>query len=345
VTTRLRIGFDSRWLGQSAGIGRYSRELLGALQEHEPDHEYLLLSHGWLKADASRLDVCHFTNYHVPVSMERPMVVTVHDLSLITLPGMHPRLRTVLGRPRLRAAVRRAAAILTPSRAVRDEVVHLLAVEPSRVHVVHEAPATMFHRVDDSSELAATSDRYRVGPGFLLTIGTLEPRKNHVRLVDAFARLRSDGFREPLVVCGARGWQTGRLLARIRRLRLDGSVRLLGFVPDADLPRLLSLAGAFAYPSLYEGFGLPVLEALACGTPTVTSNRGALAEVADDAAIQVDPNDVADLTQGLQLALSDDDTRERLRVAGPRRAAAFTWKDAAHRTVGIYQLAAGRAAP
>jgi glycosyltransferase involved in cell wall biosynthesis len=366
VEPRLRIGFDDRWLGHRAGIGRYSRELLQALLEHEPDHEYRLLSHGWLRADtaaiptgtahgrpdgtsrppavrASELDVGHFTNYHVPIAFGRPLVLTIHDLSLISHPHLHPRARVMLGRPRLRAAARRASAILTPTHAVRGEATRLLDVPPERVHVVPEAPASVFRRVHDGGQLASASDRYGVTPGFLMTIGTIEPRKNHARLVDAFARLRSEGFEQPFLVCGAHGWKTGGLMARIRRHRLDGSVRLLGFVPDADLSSLLTLAGAFAYPSLYEGFGLPVLEALACGTPTVTSNRGALAEVADEAAIRVDPTDVRDLTAGLSQALGDEAVRDRLRNAGPRRAAMFSWKAAAHGTVAIYRRAAAAA--
>jgi glycosyltransferase involved in cell wall biosynthesis len=364
MSAQLRIGFDGRWLGQRAGIGRYSRELLRALLEHEPNHQYVLLSHGWTRASVSRvkddpvagespvpasepplrasdLDVCHFTNYHVPVALSRPLVVTVHDLSLISTPEMHPRVRVVFGRPRLRAAARRAAAILTPTEAVRGEAIRALDLEPSKVHVVPEAPAAQFQRVRDDAQLTSASDRYGVQPGFLMTIGTLEPRKNHARLVDAFARLRADGFEQPLLICGARGWKTGGLRARIRRLRLDGSVRLLGFVPESDLPRLLSLAGAFAYPSLYEGFGLPVVEALACGTPTVTSNRGALAEVAGEAAIQVDPTDVGDLARGLGLALGDHEVRDKLRVAGPRMAARYRWDEAAHRTAAVYERVAG----
>jgi glycosyltransferase involved in cell wall biosynthesis len=369
----LRVGYDATMLTNRAGIGRYSRELLRALVRHEPGNEYLLMSHArtrvragavtvarlqgpalpwravWVQAvlpvlqRIEPLDVCHFTNYHVPLAPGRPYVVTLHDLSLLTMPHLHPRRRAALGRSLIRMTTRGAAAVVTPSHAVREEATRLLELDPVRVHVVPEAPAPLFRRIRDEQVLARTAGRYGLRPGFLLTVGTLEPRKNLEQLLAAYVRLRSDGFGEPLVLCGARGWATGPLMRRIADTRLNGAVRLLGHVPDTDLPPLLSMAGAFAYLSVYEGFGLPAIEALACGTPTVASDRGAIAEVTAGAAVHADPADVREVTDALSLALTDERTRRRLRTAGPARASAFTWELAAHRTAEIYQIAAGMA--
>lgn len=373
---RLRVGYDVTSLTmQRSGIGRYALELLCALVRAEPENEYRLLSHRALRADAAAaiasaglhrlrgpgfpsriawmqgilpvalaaadLDVCHFTNYHAPILARGPFVATFHDMSLILSPREHPRLRVATMRPLLRAVARRAAAIITPTEGARMDALRVLEIPPERVHVVPEAPAATFRRVTDVAALDAVRARYRLEPGFLLALGTIEPRKNLSRLVDAYLALRRDGFAEPLVLCGALGWGYSALLDRLRAPELEGAVRILGYVPDADLAPLLTLAGAFAYPSLYEGFGLPIVEAMACGTPTVTSDRGAMAEVAGKGALLVDPEDTAALANALGCALGDVPTRRRLAVAGPQRAADFTWEGAAHRTAHIYQLAAG----
>jgi glycosyltransferase involved in cell wall biosynthesis len=358
MSAGLRIGYDASSLGARAGIGRYSRELLRALASCEPEHEYVLLNRPrympsrvlWMQGQlplqlrAGTLDLCHFTNYHAPVMRGRPFVVTLHDLSLMSMPGLHPRRRVALGRALIRSAVRSARAIVTPSQSVRAEAIHLLDLDPGRVHVVHEAPAAAFRPIDATAELESTAARYGLRPGFLLAIGTLEPRKNLRLLLAAFQRLRRQGFDEPLVLCGAPGWRNDDLMRQIREQGADASIRLLGYVADVDLPRLLNLAGAFVYPSLYEGFGLPVLEALACGTPTVTSNHGALQEIAGDAALHADPGSLEDLTRSVSTALFDTSIRGHLRNAGLRRAAQFTWADAAHRTAALYRQTAGAVA-
>ncbi|MGI8533793.1 MAG: glycosyltransferase family 4 protein, partial [Candidatus Limnocylindrales bacterium] len=315
----MRVGFDATTLTmQRTGIGRYTLELLRALARHEPDLELVLMAHRSLDADlstngvgalrrlrgpglpvklawmqtllpvqlaAARLDVCHFTNYHAPLASPLPMVVNLHDMSLILTPRRHPSRRVLTMRPFLRAVARRAAAVVCLTESARRDAIETLDLEATRVHAIPAAPAARFQPITDPAELNETAARYGLGPGFLLFVGTIEPRKNLVRLVESYAHLRADGFDRPLVLCGGLGWQYAELLERIDALGLQGSVRLLGFVPDDHLPRLLSLAGAFVYPSLYEGFGLPIIEALACGTPTVTSDRGAMAEVAGDAAL------------------------------------------------------------
>jgi glycosyltransferase involved in cell wall biosynthesis len=367
----VRVGFDATSLTmRRTGIGRYTLELLRALHEYEPSIELILMAHRRVAADVTaggleslasiggpglpvkmawmqyvlplhlsrrRVDLAHFTNYHAPLVRRVPYVVNIHDTSLITSPERHPAKRVIAMRPLLRAMARRSEAVLTLTESARQDVIAFLGVDPQRVRVVPAAPAPGFGPIDDAARLDAVARRFRLERGFLLFVGTIEPRKNLVRLIEAYARLRRDGFDKPLVICGGWGWKSSDIKPTVAGLGLESSVVFTGFVSDDDLMALLNLAGAFVYPSLYEGYGLPIIEALACGLPTVTSNRGATAEVAGDAALLVDPEDTAALAEALALALSDEPTRTRLRAAGFRRAADFSWERAAHETVRVYR--------
>jgi glycosyltransferase involved in cell wall biosynthesis len=305
---------------------------------------------GWLhlmlpfELAAARLDVLHFANYQVPLVVRSPVVVTLHDLSLLLRPHEHPRRRVALVTPVLRRSVARAAAVVTPSQAVRADALATLRLDPARVHVVPEAAAPSFRRRADPATVDDIAARYGLRPGFVLHVGTIQPRKNLVRLVDAYAWLRQRGVEVPLVLAGPSGWGMEPVLRRIARDDVAGWVRVVGHVPDGDLVALLSLAGVVAVPSLDEGFGLPVIEALACGAPVVTSDRGALREVAGEAALVIDPTDTAALADALSRALHDRELRERLSTAGPARAARFSWDAAATAMLGVYRAAAGEAA-
>jgi glycosyltransferase involved in cell wall biosynthesis len=373
----MRIGYDATSLtGPRTGIGRYTLELLRAMRAQDPGLEFVLMAHRdvardlrhnglaaiprlrgpdmparlpWLhgmlpvQLAASRVEVCHFTNYQAPIMTGRPTVMTLHDMSLLLYPDGHPAHRVATMRPLLRAVARRATAVITLTESAKRDAVSVLSLDPERIHVVPAAPAASFRPIQDAAALAGVAARHGLEPGFLLYVGTIEPRKNLERLVEAFAALRRDGFGHPLVLAGSRGWKEEGLLRRIDALGPGASVRLIGYVPDDELPALMNVAGAFVYPSLYEGFGLPIVEALACGTPTVTSDRGAMAEVAGDAALLADPEDTEALRDALAVALHDEPTRRRLREAGPRRAAAFDWGRAARDTVGVYRRALGAA--
>lgn len=369
----MRVGYDATTLTlRRSGIGRYTLELLYALIEHEPELDLRLMAHrrinddlarnglasierlggpgfpvklAWMQAvlpfalARSELDVCHFTNYHAPLISNVPSVVNLHDMSLVMMPERHPRLRVATMRPLLRTVAQHSSAVLCLTASARADAISHLDLDPARVRVVSAAPARAFHTITDESRLAAVAARHGLEPGFLLFVGTIEPRKNLIRLVQAYARLRRDGFGAPLVICGAPGWKSGDLVPTIDRLGLSAHVIFTGFVPDDDLAALLNLARGFVYPSLYEGFGLPIIEAFACGVPVVTSNRGATAEVAGGAALLADPEDVDDLTSALASALTDEPTRSRLRAAGLERATHYTWQRAAHETAAIYRSA------
>ncbi|HJZ49219.1 MAG TPA: glycosyltransferase family 1 protein, partial [Roseiflexaceae bacterium] len=266
-------------------------------------------------------------------------VVTIHDMTLSLLPQYHPWRKRLVVRPLIPLIARRAARIITVSEHARADIVRLLRVPPDRVVVVPEAAAAMFHAAS-AEEQARVRARYQLDRPYVLYVGTLEPRKNLVRLIRAWHSLWSRGaIAHQLMLVGGRGWQDAAIYATIARIDCGDALRLAGYVPTEDLPALYSAADAFAFPSLSEGFGLPVIEAMACGTPALISTAPALRELAGDAALAVDPCDEQALADALERLLSDAALRADLRARGLRRAGAFSWDRAARRTLAIYQEA------
>ncbi|MHC4933552.1 MAG: glycosyltransferase family 4 protein, partial [Planctomycetota bacterium] len=265
-------------------------------------------------------DLYHHTNFLVGrVSSATPQVMTLHDLAFLRDPSCHtPRAVRALKRVLKRALVR-CAAFLVPSKATARDCEALLGLGRDRLFVTPLG-------VEDSF-----FDLGRESQGYLLAVGTLEPRKNHARLIRAFGRL--DGERE-LRIAGGRGWLCDEV---VRAAEATPGVRLLGHLDDTALRAQLAGAAAVAYPSLLEGFGLPLLEAMAAGKPVLTSDRDPLRTVAGGAALLVDPEDEDALAEGLERLLSDSDLRARLAAAGPERARQFTWTACAAATMRAYE--------
>ena len=284
--------------------------------------------------------------YHEPNMIPRPFggvtVSTFQDLAWHRHPEVHPveRLRWIERHmPRALAQTRR---IITTSNFTRREVVSVLGVEESRIDVVPLGVDGRF-RPHDPDELLPVLAHHGLQPGgYLLSVGTVEPRKNLGRLLRAYAALPpAVAGRCPLVIVGASGWLNSPELARMDSLERAGRVRYLGYVDEADLPALYAGARAFAYPSLYEGFGLPPLEAMASGTPVLSSAGTSMAEVVGDAGLLVDPLDEEAIAGGLRLLLEDDGAAARRRGAGLARAAGFTWDRCARSTLAVYRTALG----
>lgn len=286
------------------------------------------------------VDACHFTNNVAPAWGAQPMVLTIHDMSLWLFPEYHTRKRLAAMRPILPLAARRAAAVVTVSQSARDDIVRALKLPAGKVHVIYEAPADSFRPLPPGPILDTArrrlQRRYQTPDRFLLYVGTIEPRKNLTRLLEAFAHL-APAISHHLLFVGQRGWKDSQVFAAVERLDLAGRVHFLGFVPDDDLLALYNLAEALVFPSLYEGFGLPVVEAMACGIPVITSNRGALAEIAGGAAELVDPVDVGSISAGLERVLNDAARQAQLRDLGLARAAQFHWEQTAAQTRAVYQ--------
>jgi glycosyltransferase involved in cell wall biosynthesis len=289
---------------------------------------------GPVAAARARLDLVHGPVNALPLAAPGRGVVTIHDLAFLAHPealsATRRRYLTVL----TALSARRAARIIAVSAFTRDEIVRHLRVPASKIAVVHNAVDRSFAPLP-ADEIAAFRAAQRLPARTILCVGTLEPRKNLVGLLDAFALLAPQTDAE-LIVVGGQGWLYDAALARVAALDLTGRVRFTGFVPDEDLPRWYNAATAFVYPSVYEGFGLPPLEALACGAPTVTGAGTAMAEVVGDAALLVDPRDPAALAAALRRLLDDAALRATLRERGPRQAARFTWAHAAAATRAVY---------
>lgn len=372
----MRIAFDGTTLTAGrTGVGYYTEHLLHHLAtevEHSGD-ELVVISNkgidtakplpkhvqvytrrqfplriGWMQLRASRVlrdlqpDVAHFTNGMIPPGSPVPTVVTVHDMSLRLHPRCHPLRRLIINRPLNAVAIRTAAAIVTVSESARRDLLRLHpATDPDRVSVVHEAAAPRFVAVTDQPRLDAVARRYSLPAPFALYVGTIEPRKNLLRLMRAFAEARREGMRHELVCVGPYGWASRDLSSTINRLGIRAAVHFTGYVPVEDLPCIYNLAEMFLFPSVYEGFGLPVVEAMACGTPVITSNTSSLAEIATGAAETVDPYHVDAITAAMLRLARDPEWRAELAARGLVRAQRFSWTRTAREMLSVYRRAAG----
>jgi glycosyltransferase involved in cell wall biosynthesis len=234
-----------------------------------------------------------------------------------------------------RLSARAANAIIAPSNAARDDIVRELGVPATKVATVYEAAAARFVPVD-AHAAGSVARRYGIDVPYVLSVGSLEPGKNRARLIRAMSMLRDAGVPHRLVVIGQKAWKFEEEFALVHRLGMRDRVQYLGYVRDEDLPALYSAATVFAFPSLHEGFGLPVIEAMACGVPVLTSNVSATAEVAGDAAVLIDPLSVDAIRDGIRRLLEDADLRADLATRGRARAAQFSWRRAADETHALY---------
>lgn len=289
-----------------------------------------------------RIQLYHEPNY-VPLSYDVPVVITIHDLSWIHFPEAHPADRVKWLERRLPKAIDRAEAILVDSDFIRHEVLTTFGIDTERVRTAHLGVAACF-MPRTPTQTAPMLQRLDLSHGsYILTVGTLEPRKNLRHMLNSYALLPWDvRQRFPLVIAGARGWRSSGLVTQIRRIG-DRQVRFLGHVDRAVLPHLYAGAALFAFPSLYEGFGLPPLEAMASGTPVVVSDRASLPEVVGDAGATMDPHDPEQTAYLVRDLLDDPDCRAAMARRGLERATRFTWQNCSAVTCSVYRSALDRA--
>lgn len=280
-----------------------------------------------------RPDLVHYTNYLAPAVGPTPYVVSVHDMSLTRTPEHHTLRKRALTASLVPRVARQARLVLTPSESTSRDVVEDLGISPERVVAIPYAAAEMFRPVPE-----APRDPRLPFP-YLLFVSTIEPRKNLVRLLNAFAAV-SPGIPEVrLVLAGQRGWKCEEIYARADAPDLRDRVVFLDYVPEESLPALYTHALASLYPSLFEGFGFPVVEAMACGAPVLTSNTTSLAEIGTGAALMVDPLDTAAIADGIRVLATQPQERARLRALGLERAASFSWSETGRRTLAAYRTA------
>jgi len=283
---------------------------------------------------ADRTSLAHFT-YIIPPRSPCPVVVTVHDVSFRRYPQFFsPRVRLVLGLL-LGFSMRQARHVITVSECSRRDIAHFYGIPAARITVTPEAAGEQF-QPRGPDEIRAVRHRYGLAERYVLAVGNVQPRKNLPRLVDAFAAVAGEVSDLQLVIAGQSAWKGSDTEAAVTAAGVQDRVRFTGYVPDCDLPALYSGAAIFSYPSLYEGFGLPALEAMACGTATITSDRSSLPEVVGDAALTVDPTSTADLARAIHALISDETLQSVYSRRGLSRAGTFSWAATARATAAIY---------
>ncbi len=360
---------------QSAGIGRLTRESVRAVLAQPSAHCFKLFCMGepkagrqtlpagtvvaplsdrwlhriWFRARlplpvelfAGAADLYHATDFILPPTRACATVLTVHDLTFERDPDSAvPSLLRFLKRV-VPASARAATHVIADSRSTANDLSELYQIAPGKISVIYSGVDTRFSPTASSaSEMAALREKYQLGDApFVLTVGTLQKRKNHLGLVRAFARIAAVHPETRLVVSGGVGWLYEEVSAEVVKLGLQARVRFAGYVDDADLPALYRAARVFAFPSLYEGFGIPPLEAMASGVPVVSSNTSSLPEVVGDAALTVEPRDIDALAAALGRALVDEAWRATAIDRGIARARTFTWERAGRELLAVYDRA------
>lgn len=369
----MRIGIDARILHYvRGGIPNYVLHLLEALASIDVDTKYYVLHsrkdrqppilgpnfcpvacwtpphnrfERWaLGAEVARLrlDLLHTTDFIPPAFGYRRSVITVHDLTFLHYPDFITADSHAYYNQQIEWAVQHADHILADSHATKSDLVSMLDVSPSRVTVVHLAADSAFRPLSEAHARRSAA-QYGLEPGYLLCVGTLEPRKNLPGLLQAY-RLLLDAqvTTAPLVVIGGKGWLYEEVFQRVEALRLAGRVHFLHDVPDDDLPGLYNGAVLLTTPSFYEGFGLPALEAMACGTPVVVADRSSLPEVVGEAGLLVNPDDVESIAGALTRVLTEGSLQARMRERGLVQAARFNWLRSAQETLAVYRDTLGR---
>jgi glycosyltransferase involved in cell wall biosynthesis len=369
----MRIGIDARLVYYSrAGIGQYILRLVEALARSDASGEQFVLlqsrkdptkldqhpgfsraslwtpSHHRLEQVTLRveigrlhLDLLHSPDFIPPFRRNCKSVITVHDLAFLLYPHF---LTNEAARyyGQIDQAVRHTDHIIAVSESTRRDTINLLGVPENKITVIYEAANPIYREVDKQTARQHVKEAYGLDQPYILFVSTVEPRKNLPGLLQAYRKLRDD-YRcdEKLVLAGGRGWLSEEVYAAIDQLNLSDHVRILGRVPSEDLVYLYNAAQMLVHPSFYEGFGLPPLEAMRCGTPVIVSNVSALPEVVGDAAILIDPHDIDGLTVAMWRVLTDEDTRATLTEKGRKRAQMFSLERAAQQTLEVYRRVAG----
>jgi glycosyltransferase involved in cell wall biosynthesis len=290
-------------------------------------------------ARADRCDLVH-VQYIVPPYCPAPLITTVHDISFRRHPRWFPVKHALLLNLLVPLAMARAERVITCSEYTRREMIELYGTEPEKIVVTPYAADPIYRPVAAEVARQAVRERFNLRHPYILSVGVLQPRKNLPRLVEAYTRIARE-VPQHLVLVGKEGWAFEALRKRVARSGVTSRIHFTGYVADADLPPLYAAADLFVYPSLYEGFGLPPLEAMACGTPVVTSNTTSLPEVVGDAALTVDPRDAGALAAAIAEVLTSPERRAELIQRGLARAQQFSWERTAEETVAVYEEVRG----
>jgi glycosyltransferase involved in cell wall biosynthesis len=367
----MKVGIDIRSIfGERSGVGQYTYHLVKALAKVDRENGYLLYSKcaydlDFLGNDAFRvripkprlwklwtqvsvpidtrrlgIDVFHGTNFMVPRFATVPTVATVHDLTAQLFPSTHTIYNRFVQRI-VPFTLGRCKCIITGSQNTKRDIISHFQIDEGKITVIPYGVSDAFEKRQDRAYLGEIRKKLGLPSRYILYVGTLEPRKNLPFLINAFARLKKEEHLDHrLVLAGARGWRYRQIFRTIEERNLVKDVLTLGYVRQEDLPGLYTMADLFVYPSLYEGFGLPPLEAMACGVPVITSNSSSLPEVVGNAAMTFDPRDSRGLVEKMRTLMGDEELRRSYIEQGSIRARQFTWERTARETLKVYAIAA-----
>lgn len=285
------------------------------------------------------IDVCFFTNFVLSVAAHCPMVLTIHDLSFKLFPRTHSLRNVIWARSLVPISSRRASRIIADSYNTKIDLVRVMGINEEKVDVIHLGASHSFSPEPQPGDDEALL-RYGVTEPYILYVGTLEPRKNLTMLIRAFDKVAREMPDMHLVLAGRRGWMAQAIFDEMEKRNLIGRMHITGYVHDEDLPVLYRRSAAFIYPSLYEGFGLPPLEAMSAGAPVIVSRNSSLPEVVGDAGMYVNPLDAGEIASAIESVVSDPELAQSLREKGFRRARQFSWQKTAEKTLDILREAA-----
>lgn len=366
----MKIGIDVSCLSKrKTGIGYYTYYLIRGLSKIDKGNKYYLFSskkftlkltgdnftinfssfpgylHAfweqfWLPFEAFKYKVqlLHSPNYSIPLLFSGPTIITIHDLSVCLFAQTHPWLRRLKHNLLLSPLIKRASKIITVSENSKKDVKKLFGIPEEKIAVIYHGVSSDFHPISDQNYLESIRRKYNLPHYFILYVGTLEPRKNIPTLLKAFSLLRNKkNVKHKLVIVGKKGWQYKEIFDALEKLNLKNDVVFTGYLPEEDLPAIYNLADLFTYPSLYEGFGLPPLEAMACGCPVITSNTSSLPEVTGNAALLVNPHSRREIYEGMDAILSNHKLRNRFIEDGIEQSRKFSWEETARRTLKVYE--------
>lgn len=291
----------------------------------------------------ARLDLLHSPHYTRPILLPCSSIVTFHDMTFFLYPELHTRAKRFFFPRAIRLSARLAEVLIADSESTRRDAMRILGIPPEKITTIPLGISAEFRPISDPVLFEACREKYKLPQEFILYVGLVEPRKNLPLLLSAFARLKCTEPTVPLVIVGRYGWMYEDIFRQIEELSLKNKVIFTGYVPAEDLPIVYNLARLFVYPSIYEGFGFPPLEAMACGTPVITTSVSSMQENVGDAAILVPPQDEDALVEAMQRLLTDAQLREGLSHKGRQQAAQFTWTRTAQETLRLYrQVGASR---
>lgn len=366
----MKIGIDVREVvKEKTGKGYFVANLVLNILKLDTQNEYILYTNqelenfnefknatlkvidkkgfGWHKkvlkdAYAKNLDVFFAPTSYVIPARHNPkkikVITVVHDLVALLFPAKHNRKAVWMEKFFIKKAIKKSALICAVSKNTKKDLVKKIKCDEKKIHILHNAASEIFKQIS-TEKLAETIKKTDFPQHFILITGTLEPRKNITSLIKAFAQISKKFSKHKLLIAGKKGWYYDEIFKTVKDLELEGKVEFLGYVSDEDLITLYNLAEVFVYPSLYEGFGIPPIEAMQCGCPVVTSNTSSLPEVVSDAALQVEPNNIEKMAYEIESLLKDKKLRQKMIARGFKQAMKFSWQKSAKKALELFEKA------